>query len=157
LPEGVLSNLGYLLKALPSNFVPLSTSEEDTDLLMQPPNPFDYGLKLEDLIVQPVYARGGSGCTPLYVKDKVIRSPRGAQFKTDASAFNKATERFNNREPSYWEELTSNETGTVLLGANEQVYLKGHVYHRYQSSEKADFPTWHQVLGKSTKLRIPIR
>jgi hypothetical protein len=157
LPEGVVSNLGYLLKPLPSDFVPLSTSEEDKKVLMSPPNPFNYGLGLDDLVVQQIYSRGGQGCVPLFVKQTVLRSPRGTQFKADADAYNKATERFNNIEPSYWEELTSDDKGTVRLGANEQVYLKGHVYHRYQSSEQADFMTWVQVLGKTTKLRIPIR
>jgi hypothetical protein len=157
LPDDQISTIGRLLKVLPSDFVPLSTSKEDEKLLMAPPNPFDFGLGLDDLCVQSVYARGGRGCTPLYVKEKVISSPRGAPFKQAAYDFNAATKRFDEREPSQWEELTSGDNGVILIGANEQVYVKGHVYHRYNAAEKADFATWHQVLGTTPKVRLPVR
>jgi hypothetical protein len=157
LPANQISTIGRLLRVMPSDFVPLVTSKEDEKLLMAPPNPFDFGLGLDDLMVQSVYARGGRGCTPLFVKEKVIRSPRGASFKLAAIAFNEATTRFDEREPGQWEELTTNENGTLLLGANEKVYVKGHVYHRYNAAEKADFATWHQVLGKTPKIRLPVR
>lgn len=156
LPDGVISNLGYLLRVMPSDFIPLATNKEDEKLLMNPPNPFNYGLTLDDLIVQTVYGNTGRGCVPLYVKRKIAASPRGAQFKADADAYNEATVRFEIKEPSYWENLTSEDKGTVLIGANGQVYLKGHVWTRYHaSSESATFKVWHQVLGKTSKLRLP--
>jgi len=145
------------MKILPSDYEPVATSEADKALLMAPPNPFNYGFTLDDCVVQTVYARGGRGCTPMFVKDKVVQSPRGQQFKADAIAYNKATQRFEGREPSYWEELTTDDNGTLLVAENEQVYIKGHVYHRYSSSEKGDFATWHQVLSKTPKLRLPVR
>jgi hypothetical protein len=157
LDDGVVSMIGYLLKVMPSNFTPLTTSEEDQKLLMLPPNPADYGLTLDDMCVQTVYNRGGRGCTPLFVKDKVLVTQRGAQFMADALAHNAAAKRFSEVEPAYWDQLTSDENGTLLVGANEQVYIKGHVYHRYASSESGDFKVWHQVLGKTTKIRLPVR
>ncbi len=156
LDEGVISTIGYLLKVMPSDFVPVSTSEEDKKLLMNPPNPFNYGVTLDDLVIKQVFVGASVGATPLYVKKKVVSSSRGAQFKVDIQTFNQAVKRFQQREPSAWENITKEDNGTIIIGANEQVYLKGHVYHRYKSSEKADFHTWHQVLGKTSKIRLPI-
>ena len=156
LPDDVVSRLGYLLKMMPSDFEPISTSEVDKKLLMNPPNPFNYGLTLDDLTVETMYGGGGRGCAPLFLKQGVAQEAKATQFKFDVAAYNKATERFDNREPNQWEDITTDETGTLLIGANEQVYLRGHISQRY-SAEVADLQVWYQMIGKTSKLRLPIR
>ena len=155
LPDGAVSAIGYLLKVLPSDFEPAATSEEDKALLMNPPNPFKHGLTLDDLIARSVYPLVQVGCTPLYVKQEVPKT-KSALFKVATEAFNEAIERFDDRSPTSFENIrTDSSKGTILKGANGQVYLKGHVYCGYGSSESADFPTWHQIIGETTKLRLP--
>ncbi len=157
LDDGVISAVGYMLWVLPSNFIPVTTSEADKQLMMNPPNPFELGLGFEDLIVRSVYSSNSTGCTPLFVKGTVLRSQQGASFKVAMQAYNAAVERFDDIEPGSWENITTDETGTILVGAEEQVYLKGHVSCRYKSSESVDLPTWHQVIRETTKLRLPLR
>lgn len=159
LPPDQISQLGRLLKVMPSDFVPVATSEADKKLLMNPPNPFDYGFGLNDLVTSSGYSTAGQGCKPLYLKNKLFNS--GTGFKTAVQAYNDAVKRFTNIEPDFWEKLTITKTGdnpgTIIIGENEQVYIKGHVYLRNNSSEVGDFMTWHQVLGESSKIRLPVR
>ena len=159
LPDNVVSRLGYLLKVMPSDFAPITTSEEDIKLLMNPPNPFNYGLTLDDCVVQTVYGSKGLGCHPLIVKRSVASSSRGAQFRADSVAYNGALERFDGRSPGHWEDIQEDESnGSLLIGVNKQVYLKGQVHNRFNANtEKDNFKTWVQVMGKTTKIRLPVR
>ncbi len=157
LDDGTISAVGYMLRVLPSNFIPVTTSEVDKQLMMNPPSPFQHGLGFGDLVVRSVYSGNSTGCTPLFVKSDVLRSPQGATFKAAMRAYNAAVERFDDIEPGSWENVTTDESGTILVGAGEQVYLKGHVSCRYKSSESVDLPTWHQIIRETTKLRLPLR
>jgi hypothetical protein len=157
LDDGVISSLGRLLKVMPSDFKPVTTSEADIKVLMSPPNPFDYGLTLEDCIVQKMYTTGGRGCVPLYVKENVIVTSRGAGFKAACIAYNVATKRFGDVEPNNWNNLTTEVNGTILIGEDDQVYFKGHVRYRYSAVESANFQTWCQVVGETDKIRLPVR
>ncbi len=160
LPDDVVSRLGYLLKVMPSNFEPVSTSEADKNILMTPPNPFDYGMTLDDLIVAAGSRVGVGlerGCNPLRITMKVSAEARSAQFKKDVSVYNRATDRFDKKNPSTWEGIHVGDNGTVFIGANEQVYLKGHVVQKSPGTEETDLNTWCQVVGKTSKLRLPIQ
>ena len=157
LPDDTVSRLGYLLRVMPSSFVPRATSEVDEKLLMNPPNPFNYGMTLDDCYVQTLYGRAGRGCTPLFIKGSVAEEARAGQFKADAAAYNEATVRFENRKPDSWENLRAGlPNGVILIGANEKVYLKGYVIQML-ASETTDLQVWCQVIGKTSKLRLPIR
>jgi hypothetical protein len=157
LPDDVRSTIGYLLKVMPSNFTPTTTSDGDLKILMSQPNPLDYGLTLDDLVILSMYGIEGEGCKPMCVKRSVMTMPRAAQFKLDLTTYNEAIKRFKHREPQTWDKICSNTNSRILIGANEQVYLKGSVYNKYASADAANLMVWHQVLGETTKLRLPIR
>ncbi len=153
-PDDQITRLGRLLQVMPSDYVPVSTSKADIERLMSPPTPFDYGFTLEDCQVLPMFAQRATGATPLYLKPKIAQSTLANKFNAAAIAYNEAADRFNERTPGQWEELTHNETGSILKAEGGAIFIKGHVYHRYNSSEKHDFPTWHKVLGKAKKIRL---
>ena len=157
LGEHHIDRLGRLLEVMPSDFVPVATSEKDHEILKHPPNPFHYGFSLEDCTGPAAYSRNGTGCGPLYLRSKAAASNAAIPFKEAVQEYAYALERFIERAPPCWNELTHSESGTILVAEGGNVYIKGHISHRYNSSEEHDFDTWNKILGESKKIRLAAR
>jgi hypothetical protein len=154
LPDDQVCRLGRHLQVMPSDYVPVATSKEDAKILVSPPTPFNYGFTLGDCQVQTVYSHGNKGANPLFLRAKVAGSTIATQFKQAVNVYNEAAERFNVKSPGDWEDLTHDDTGTILIDECGSVFIKGHVYNRYNRTNTYTFDTWHKVLGKAKRVRL---
>jgi hypothetical protein len=128
---------------------------EDRKVMATPPNPMDFGFKVEDCTRETSYRRGVVGHDMLYLRSGMPTSPERDRLVAACEEWDKALQRFDDMRPSRWKNISLRE-GTILCvgGTDGAVYLKGKFRAMYSQTELITLDGWHKVTGESNVMKL---
>jgi hypothetical protein len=158
LPPNTISGLGWALERQPAGFEPDGVLPEDRKVMAAPPNPMDYGFKVEDCSREASYHRGVVSHDMLYLKLGMPTSPERDRLELACVAWDEALQRFNDMRPSRWNNISLRE-GTILCvgGTDGTVYLRGRFCAIYSQTGAITLDHWHKVTGESNVMKLSWR